>query len=77
MEATQPSSPPATLYDTDYLQWLTTTVDKLRQQDYAHVDWANLIEEIEDMGKRERRSLESNLVILLLHLLNNGQATFC
>ena len=69
MTAIQPSNPSATLYDTDYMQWLTTTVDKLRRQDYAHVDWANLIEEIEDMGKRERRSLESNLTILLLHLL--------
>ncbi|MEO0406360.1 MAG: DUF29 domain-containing protein [Cyanobacteria bacterium P01_A01_bin.135] len=69
MTATQPSSSPVTLYDTDYMQWLTTTVDQLRHQDYNHVDWANLIEEIEDMGKRERRSLESNLTILLLHLL--------
>ncbi len=58
MTAAQPSSSPATLYDTDYLQWITTTVDKLRRQDYNHVDWANLIEEIEDMGKRERRSRE-------------------
>ncbi|NEP17372.1 MAG: DUF29 domain-containing protein [Leptolyngbya sp. SIO4C1] len=57
------------LYETDYLQWIETTLAKLRQQKYAQVDWANLIEEIEDMGKRERRSLESNLVILLLHLL--------
>ncbi|MEM6837611.1 MAG: DUF29 domain-containing protein [Cyanobacteria bacterium P01_C01_bin.120] len=69
MTATQPSSSPVKLYDTDYMQWLTTTVDQLRRQDYGHVDWANLIEEIEDMGKRERRSLESNLTILLLHLL--------
>ncbi|MGF1538722.1 MAG: DUF29 domain-containing protein [Elainellaceae cyanobacterium] len=69
MTATQPSSPSATLYATDYIQWLTTTADKLRCQDYDHVDWANLIEEIEDMAKRERRSLKSNLIILLLHLL--------
>lgn len=69
MTATQSSSPPVTLYDTDYMQWITTTVDKLRRQDYSDVDWANLIEEIEDMGKRERRSLESNLTVLLLHLL--------
>ncbi|MEO1591231.1 MAG: DUF29 domain-containing protein [Cyanobacteria bacterium J06632_22] len=38
-------------------------------QDYAQVDWANLIEEIEDMGKREKLSLEGNLTLLLLHLL--------
>ena len=43
MTATQPSSPPVTLYDTDYMQWITTTVDKLRRQDYSLVDWANLL----------------------------------
>jgi len=58
-----------TLYETDYLQWIETTVEKLRGRDYANVDWENLIEEIEDMGRSERRSLESNLIIVLLHLL--------
>lgn len=57
------------LYDTDYLQWLQTTVAKLRSRDYATVDWEALIEEIEDMGRSERRRLESNLIVVLLHLL--------
>ena len=56
-------------YETDYLAWIEATVTQLRDRNYEAVDWANLIEEIEDMGKRERRSLESNLVVLLLHLL--------
>lgn len=60
---------PAAFYNTDYLQWLTTTADQLRRQALDEVDWDNLIEEIEDMGKRERRSLKSNLIVLLLHLL--------
>lgn len=58
-----------TQYDTDYLQWIETTLVKLRQREYAAVDWENLIAEIEDTGKRERRSLESNLIVVLLHLL--------
>ena len=58
-----------TLYDRDYLEWINLTLNQLRNQDYTSVDWQNLIEEIEDMGKGERRSLESNLVIVLLHLL--------
>lgn len=57
------------LYETDYMQWIETTIEKLRSQDYANVDWENLIEEIEDMGRSERRSLESNLIVVLLHLL--------
>lgn len=57
------------LYETDYLQWIETTVKKLRFGDYTHVDWENLIEEIEDMGRSERRSLKSNLIVVLVHLL--------
>lgn len=59
----------STLYNTDYLQWIKTTVEKLYNRDYANVDWDNLIEEIEDMERSEQRNLESNLIVLLLHLL--------
>ncbi|PSN19101.1 DUF29 domain-containing protein [filamentous cyanobacterium CCP5] len=57
------------LYETDYLQWIDATVKQLRAKDFASVDWDNLIEEIEDMSRRERKSLKSNLIIVLLHLL--------
>ncbi|MBD2440772.1 DUF29 domain-containing protein [Nostoc sp. FACHB-110] len=58
-----------TLYNIDYLQWIEATVEKLQSQDYANVDWENLIEEIADMGKSERRRLKSNLIVILVHLL--------
>lgn len=66
-----PISPPnvQALYETDYLQWIETTVQRIQSQDYAAVDWENLVEEIEDMGRRERQSLESNFIVLLIHLL--------
>ncbi|MET0114875.1 MAG: DUF29 domain-containing protein, partial [Limnospira maxima] len=57
------------LYDKDYLQWLEMTIAQLRSRHYNDVDWDNLIEEIEDIGRRERHSLENNLVVVLLHLL--------
>ncbi|HLO47953.1 MAG TPA: DUF29 domain-containing protein [Kamptonema sp.] len=57
------------LYEADYLKWIETTVEKLRSQDFSKVDWENLIEEIESMGRSERRSLESNLIIVIMHLL--------
>ncbi|MEO0756728.1 MAG: DUF29 domain-containing protein [Cyanobacteria bacterium J06648_16] len=70
MTALQPStSPSKTLYDTDYVKWVTITVEQLRQEAYAQVDWVNLLDEIEDMARRERQALKSNLRILLLHLL--------
>lgn len=57
------------LYDADYLSWLDATADALKRKDYEAIDWENIVEEIEDMGRREQQSLESNLVVLLLHLL--------
>jgi hypothetical protein len=57
------------LYEADYLKWIETTTEKLWVQDYSSVDWENLIEEIEDIGRSERRSLESNLILVLTHLL--------
>ncbi|MGI0488983.1 DUF29 domain-containing protein [Pantanalinema rosaneae CENA516] len=57
------------LYQTDFVHWVETTVEQLRTQNYAAVDWANLIEEIEEMSRRERKSLKSNLIVVLLHLL--------
>lgn len=57
------------LYETDFVHWVENTVEQLRSQNYASVDWANLIEEIEDMSRREKKSLKSNLIVVLLHLL--------
>ncbi len=57
------------LYETDYLRWIETTLAQLQMQDYSNIDWENLIEEIGDMGRSERRSLESNLTVIITHLL--------
>jgi Domain of unknown function DUF29 len=60
---------PQSLYSTDFVQWVETNLAYLKAQDYDRVDWESLLEEIADMSRRERQSLESNLIILLLHLL--------
>jgi len=57
------------LYHTDYSKWLDETVALLKTQRLNELDLANLIEELESVGKSDRRSLESNLRILLAHLL--------
>jgi hypothetical protein len=62
-----PIAPP--LYEQDYHHWLETTAQQLRDGNLAALDIQNLLEEIEDMGRSERRSVYSNLKILLLHLL--------
>jgi Domain of unknown function DUF29 len=57
------------LYEADYYLWLQDTIEKLKDQNYEQVDWVKLLDEIEAMARSERRSLESNLVVILLHLL--------
>jgi len=63
------SSPTTSLYDRDYALWLETTIEQLRLKNFEQVDWGNVLDEFEAMSKRDRRSIKSNLVILLLHLL--------
>ncbi len=57
------------LYETDYNQWVNETVQQLRERQFDGVDWDNLIEEIEDLGKSQKRALESFLTRLVEHLL--------
>jgi len=57
------------LYDSDYQLWLENTINQLRCGDFQAVDWQNLLEELADLGKNNRRALESLLTRLLEHLL--------
>ena len=59
----------ASLYDQDFCQWISVTVDLLQENNFAEVDLEHLIEEIADMGKSERHALKSNLRVVLMHLL--------
>ena len=57
------------LYEQDYYLWLRNTSNLLQKRKFKELDIVNLIEEIDDMGRRERRSIYGNLKILLMHLL--------
>lgn len=57
------------LYEQDYFRWLNETARLLRNGDLNQLDVKNLAEEIEDMGRSEKRALESNLEVVLMHLL--------
>ncbi|MBK1617307.1 hypothetical protein CKO42_02330 [Lamprobacter modestohalophilus] len=56
-------------YDGDFYAWTLQTAQQLRSGQLDQVDLAQVAEEIEDMGKSDRRALESHLKILMLHLL--------
>ena len=56
-------------YDTDFYKWTQAQADALRAEKWELIDIANLAEEIESLGKRDRRELSSRLGILVRHLL--------
>ena len=62
-------SPQPESYDADFYAWTRATANLLRQRRFAEIDVVHLAEELEDMGKRERRALESHIRNVTLHLL--------
>lgn len=56
-------------YEKDFYSWTQEQANILRNGKFSNLDIPNLIEEIETMGRSEKRELESRLTILLLHLL--------
>ncbi len=57
------------LYQKDYYGWLQENVRLIRERKFSEIDTENLIEELESMGKSEKRELSNRLTILLTHLL--------
>jgi len=57
------------VYLSDFNLWIDQTAQFLREQRWLEIDMAHLIEEVEDLGKSERRGITSQLIRLLLHLL--------
>jgi len=57
------------LYEADYHLWVVETVKQLQNQDFESVDWDNLIEEISDLARRDKKKLKSLLKNLIEHLL--------
>ena len=56
-------------YDTDFYQWTQTQAAALRAKDWATLDVDNLAEEIESLGRSDRRAITHQLERLLKHLL--------
>lgn len=55
--------------DADFCKWLDSQAAALRGHRPKFLDWENLAEELEAMGKKDRRELRSHLKVLLAHLL--------
>jgi hypothetical protein len=60
---------PPSLYDQDFYSWSLHQAQLLREKKFNQVDWNNVIEEIEDLGRSEYRAFVSAIEELTLHLL--------
>ena len=59
----------ADLYLEDETAWLESMAERIQSGAYAELDYANLGEYLSDMARRDRREVESRLVVLLMHIL--------
>ncbi len=64
---------PDDLYDRDILTWSEHQADLLRRlargERVNNVDWAHIVEEIEDVGLSELNAVRSYLRLMMVHLL--------
>ena len=51
------------LYETDYQLWVMKTVKQLENKEFDHLDLQNLIDEVSDLSRRDRKKLKSLLSI--------------
>lgn len=63
------TDPVLSLYESDFYRWTETMADRMRERDAGALDWENLTEEIEDLGRGVKREIKSRLIVLIAHLL--------
>ncbi len=57
------------LYDQDFYLWIQTTIQHLQERNLEQLDMENLIEEIDSMGRSEKKELKTRLDVLIENLL--------
>ena len=57
------------LHDRDFNLWIEKTKEAIQNRNFENMDWDNLLDEIDDMGKSEKRSLDSYMQRLIEHVL--------
>ena len=56
-------------YQNDFCKWSVDQAHFLKSKEFEKLDIENIIEEIESLGRSEKRTIESYLTNLLMHLL--------
>lgn len=59
----------AAAYDEDFFAWTEEQARLLRAGELAEIDALNLAEEVESVGRSDRREIRSRLIVLLTHIL--------
>jgi hypothetical protein len=67
--ATRIKTTAPSLYEEDPYLWAQAQAALLRNQGFAELDLANLIEEVEDLAGALRRSVRNRTITIMLHLL--------
>ncbi len=66
----EPARPlPLHSYEQDFFAWSEEQGRLLKARSRAGLDWDNLAEEIESLGRSQRSEIRSRLIVLLHHLL--------
>ena len=60
---------PPELYERDYYAWIRKQIRAIRERRLEEVDWTNVAEEMDDLGKSEKRSVEPHIARIIEHLL--------
>jgi len=63
------AKPASDLYETDFFRWTQEQAALLRAGEASAIDWKNVAEEIDSLGRRDRREIGSRLKVLIAHLL--------
>ena len=63
------------LYDEDFYLWTQRAAELLRAGRLEQVDLENVAEEIEGLGRSDKREVRSRLKVLLVHLLKCHHST--
>jgi Domain of unknown function DUF29 len=64
------TKPPANdLYEADFYVWTQEQARLLRERRFDDLDLDNLVDEVEGVGRSDKRQIESRLEVLIAHLL--------
>jgi hypothetical protein len=67
--ATRVKSKPKDLYEEDFFAWTEVQAELLRQRQFDSLDLDNLIDEVDGLGRAEKKDVLSNAAVVVEHLL--------